>query len=69
MKEHDQAAILVYDDNIEVRPLEYIKEKLGCAVASQDSLTKIWDTPEEDEAWEHLQKYKKCGHSHQINIL
>lgn len=41
MKEHDQAAILVYDDHIEVRPLEYIKEKLGCAVASQDSLAKI----------------------------
>jgi AbrB family looped-hinge helix DNA binding protein len=59
MKENDQAAILVYDDHIEVRPLTYIEEKLGCAIASQESLAKLWDTPEEDEAWEHLQKYKK----------
>ena len=33
-------------------------ENLGrlTALASQDVLGALWDTPEEDEAWQHLQK-------------
>jgi hypothetical protein len=33
------------------------EEPLGMltAIASEDALAGIWDTPEEDEAWRHLQ--------------
>ena len=36
------------------------EEPLGIftAMASEDALAAIWDTPEEDEAWRHLQPAK-----------
>jgi hypothetical protein len=29
-------------------------EKLECALTSQPSFAKEWDTPEEDQAWDNL---------------
>ncbi|ADE35633.1 transcriptional regulator, AbrB family [Methanohalophilus mahii DSM 5219] len=57
MKIGEKAAVFVYDDHIEIRPLSFLEEGLSCAIASQKSLSKGWDTPEEDAAWDHLKDY------------
>jgi hypothetical protein len=43
-----------------LRRLFVEEEALGVftAMASEDALATIWDTPEEDEAWRHLQPAK-----------
>ncbi len=56
LKDQDEIAVLVYDDHIEIRPLDYLEERFGCAIASEKSLAEFWNTPEEDEAWENLQE-------------
>jgi hypothetical protein len=45
---------LAYEDRIEIRPISNVSEKLGAAFASEKSLAKAWESPEEDEAWEAL---------------
>lgn len=57
MKEGDKAAVFVYDDHIEIRPLSSIEERLSCAITSQKALEESWDSTEEDAAWEHLKEY------------
>lgn len=52
--EGSHAAIVAYADHIEIRPLSYVLEKLECALTSQPSFAKEWDTPEEDQAWDNL---------------
>ena len=51
-------------DAVGLSPTEYVlrrlfadEEDLGLltALASENALSGIWDTPEEDEAWQHLQ--------------
>ena len=59
MKENEKAAILVFDDHIEIRPMSVLEERLGCAIASQKSLEESWDSPEEDDAWEYLNEELK----------
>lgn len=54
MKEDEKAAILVFHDHIEIRPMSALEEKLGCAIASQKALAESWDSPEDDAAWEYL---------------
>ena len=49
-----KVAVIATDDHIEIRPLEDVEHKLGTAIASEKSLAKLWDTPEEDEAWSDL---------------
>ncbi|MEA1984797.1 MAG: AbrB/MazE/SpoVT family DNA-binding domain-containing protein [Euryarchaeota archaeon] len=49
-----RVAIIAKDDQIEIRPLSDIEEKMATAIASEKSLAKVWDTPEEDEAWSYL---------------
>jgi len=60
-EEGDKIAIIAYNDHIELRPLEQVSKKLDftkegilTALASERSLAKIWLTKEEDEAWKNL---------------
>jgi len=53
-KEGTKVAVLTYEDKMEIRPISYVCEKLGTALASEKSLAKNWDNPEEDEAWGDL---------------
>lgn len=59
-----KVVIITYDDHIEIRPLnkvdklEKLTEAEECMYASRESFLEIWDTPEEDKAWEYLQKEK-----------
>jgi hypothetical protein len=41
-------------DRVEIRPMDYLEEKLGKPAALEKSLAKHWDDPEEDKAWEYL---------------
>jgi hypothetical protein len=34
--------------------MSIVESKLVTAIASEKSLAKLWDTPEEDEAWAEL---------------
>ncbi|MCS3923904.1 AbrB/MazE/SpoVT family DNA-binding domain-containing protein [Methanosalsum natronophilum] len=52
--EGSQAAIVAYSDHIEIRPLSYVLGKLECALASENSFAKEWDSPDDDQAWENL---------------
>jgi len=49
-----KVAVIAMDDHIEVRPIEDIEWKMGAAMASEKSLSNLWDNPEEDEAWGYL---------------
>lgn len=49
-----KVALLAYEDRIEIWPISYLSEKLGTAFASEKSLAKDWENPEEDKAWEDL---------------
>ena len=42
---------------IDVKSVTVSKKGLSCAIASQESLSKRWDTPEEDAAWDYLKNY------------
>ena len=53
-KEGTKVAILAFEDRIELRPMNQINEKMFTALASEKSLAKLWNTKEEDKAWEHL---------------
>jgi hypothetical protein len=41
-----------YEADLERR--ESVREARQTALASEDALAKIWNTPEEDAAWQHL---------------
>ena len=53
-KEGTKIAILAYDDRIELRPMHQINEKMFTAYTSQKSLSKDWNSKEDDEAWKNL---------------
>jgi hypothetical protein len=40
----------------EAMSIDEFEESMGCEVASEASLKKIWDTPEEEEAWKYLEE-------------
>ncbi len=54
LKPGSKVAILCYGDRVELRPMKHISEAMYVSLMSEKSLAKIWDTPEEDEAWKHL---------------
>ncbi|KXS40600.1 MAG: AbrB family transcriptional regulator [Methanolobus sp. T82-4] len=56
LKDQKEVAVLVHDDHLEIYPIRFSDEEFDCAIASEKSLAEFWDTPEEDEAWQHLQK-------------
>jgi AbrB family looped-hinge helix DNA binding protein len=41
-------------DRMQVIPMEKISDSMYASLMSEKSLAKIWDTPEEDEAWKDL---------------
>lgn len=53
-QEGDRVAIITYEDRIEIKPLNKIKESMQSAYASEKSLAKDWNTKEENKAWENL---------------
>ena len=53
-KEGEKIAILVYDDRIELRPMEQVDKSMQTAFASEKVLAKDWNSEEEDEAWKNL---------------
>ncbi len=46
--------ILAFPDHIELRTMKQLNEKMSCAMASEKSLSKDWNSKEEDEAWKNL---------------
>ena len=58
--EGDKIAVLAYEDHVELRPLkqlrklDFSKESMQTALASEKVLAKDWNSKEEDKAWENL---------------
>lgn len=46
--------ILAFDNRLELRSMEQIKESMATAVASEKILAKDWNSKEEDNAWKNL---------------
>ena len=53
-KKGSKVAILAFEDRIELRPMEQLKEKLFTALASEKTLAKDWNSKEDEEAWKNL---------------
>ncbi len=53
-KTGDKVALITYKDRMELRPLPAVHQRMQTAYASEQSLTKEWDSQEEDEAWSDL---------------
>lgn len=59
-KEGEKVAILAYENHMEIRPinkikqLDWTKEQIQTILLSEKSLAKEWLTKEEDEAWKNL---------------
>ncbi len=60
-KTGERIAIMAFDDHIELRPLEQVKEKLEfarekimTALLSEKSLAKDWMSKEDEKAWKNL---------------
>ncbi|MBT3408648.1 AbrB/MazE/SpoVT family DNA-binding domain-containing protein [archaeon] len=53
-KEGSKVSIIAYNDRIEIRPLQQLREKLDVTYASEKVLSKDWLLKEEDEAWKDL---------------
>ena len=49
LREGEKALLIAYDDH-----LELMNERMMTALLSERSLSKEWNTPEEDEAWKEL---------------
>jgi len=49
-----KVSIIVYEDKVEIKPLQKISEDLFPALATEEVLTEAWDNPEEDEIWKDL---------------
>ncbi|WP_370574064.1 AbrB/MazE/SpoVT family DNA-binding domain-containing protein [Methanomethylovorans sp.] len=50
----NKVAVIAKRDYIEIRPLDDVEKRMSTAIASEKALAKLWDTPEEDEAWNYL---------------
>jgi AbrB family looped-hinge helix DNA binding protein len=57
-KEGSKVAVLAYKDRIEIRPIKQLKKAIETVLASENALSKDWNSKEEDEAWQYLQKEK-----------
>jgi AbrB family looped-hinge helix DNA binding protein len=54
LKRGSKVSMIIYKDRVELRPMKQISDKLYPALISEDSLSKKWNTREEDEAWKNL---------------
>ena len=53
-KTGSKVAIFAFNDHVELRPLDQVSEKLANLIASEKSLAKDWNSPEDEEAWKSL---------------
>jgi len=53
-EEGSKVSIIVYQNRVELRPMNQVSEKLFPALVSEEVLAKEWNTKEEDEAWKSL---------------
>jgi AbrB family looped-hinge helix DNA binding protein len=53
-KTGSKVIFLAMEQGMQVIPLEKMSEGMEAYLLSSKSLAKIWDAPEEDEAWKHL---------------
>ena len=53
-KKGSKVAILAFEDRIELRPMKQLHEKMFTAIASEKSLSKDWNSKEDEEAWKNL---------------
>ncbi len=52
--EGSKIIILAFRDHIELRPLKQFNDSMFTAIASEKTLAKQWNLPEEDKAWKNL---------------
>ena len=50
----NRVAVIAKNKYIEIRPLDVFERRMATAIASEKALAKLWDTPEEDAAWDYL---------------
>lgn len=53
-KEGSKISIIVYENRIELRPMNHLLEQMLPALSSEEVLAKSWNTKEEDQAWKDL---------------
>ncbi|MBI4146664.1 AbrB/MazE/SpoVT family DNA-binding domain-containing protein [Candidatus Woesearchaeota archaeon] len=53
-KEGTKIAILAFTDHVELRPMKQFNEKMFTALASEKTLSKDWNSKEDEEAWKNL---------------
>jgi len=53
-KTGSKVSIIVYDNKIEIRPFKKFIEKMACALASEKTLAKDWNSKEDEKAWKNL---------------
>ena len=54
LKEGSKRVILAFDDEVELRPLNQINERIFTAIASEKVLAKDWNSKEDEEAHKNL---------------
>ncbi len=54
LKEGTKVSIIVYPDRVELRPLDFVTDRLSTAYASEKSLAKHWNSKGDDKAWKGL---------------
>jgi len=47
-------SIIVYDDKVEIKPLQKISDAMSAMFASEKVLAKNWLSKEDEEAWKDL---------------
>ena len=53
-KEGSKISLIVFEDKIELRPLNQITEGLSRALASENVFARDWNSKEDDKAWKNL---------------
>jgi AbrB family looped-hinge helix DNA binding protein len=53
-KNGSKVAILVFKDKVELRPMKQISDAMYASLMSEKVLDRVWNNPEEDEAWKDL---------------
>ena len=53
-KEGTKIVILAFDDHVELRPMRQVSERMFTAIASEKSLSKDWNSKEDELAWKDL---------------
>jgi AbrB family looped-hinge helix DNA binding protein len=54
LKVGSKVVFISQKDRMQIIPLNKISDAMYASLMSEKSLAKVWDTPEEDEAWKDL---------------